>query len=68
MDKFYHFVICFVLSLWSTELAVGCGITKEWCDKIYADNWDWSDLWCDVVGVVFGSLVRILIIGRYNWF
>lgn len=70
MDKFKHFLICFVLSLYSTELALGCSVTKEWCDRMYSDgsnHFCWYDLFCDLVGVVIGTMLRMIIINRYNW-
>ena len=45
-----HFLVCFTLALYSTELAVGCGIGKEVGDyKNYGHFCGW-DLFFDTLG------------------
>ena len=38
-NNILHLAICFIVSLYSTEVAVGCALTKEWCDTaVYGAN------------------------------
>ena len=69
-----HFLVCFALAVYSTELAVGCGIGKEVGDyKNYGHFCGW-DLFFDTLGAAAGTAVRLILIrlvyGRwqYNWY
>ena len=50
--------------LWGCLAGVIAGAVKEWCDHIYARNWDWKDLWftCGGVGVAMAVIVVIHLI------
>lgn len=71
-NNLIHLMICFAVSLYSTEAAIGCAITKEWCDtKVYGVN-DTSecinDLIFDAIGIVAGTALRLVLTdGRWNW-
>lgn len=69
-----HFLVCLALAIYSTELAVGCGIGKEVGDyKNYGHFCGW-DLFFDTLGATAGTGVRLILIrliyGRwqYNWY
>lgn len=67
-DKLYHFAICLIASLYSTELAIGLGLGKEYGDsKAKGNYWSWADIVADISGLAIGTAIRMLIIDRYNW-
>lgn len=68
LDKLYHFCICLVLGFIDTGLGIGAAIAKEYGDKGSPMNhWCWWDLLADFLGIICGTLLRILIIGQYYW-
>lgn len=67
-DKVYHILVCMVVALYSTECAMCCALTKEWCDwKVYYNHWCWWDVLADTIGIAIGTTIRVLVIGRWNW-
>ena len=67
-DKLYHFSACFVIALYSTEAALAAALAKEYGDsKAYGNYWSWWDILADVLGIILGTVIRVLIIGRWNW-
>lgn len=70
-NNILHLAICFIVSLYSTETAVGCALTKEWCDTaIYGANDKAeciNDLIFDAIGIVAGTVLRLVLTGRWNW-
>ena len=67
-DKLYHFSVCFVIALYSTEAAFAAALAKEYGDsKAYGNTWSWADILADVLGVILGTVIRVLIIKRWNW-
>ena len=67
-DKLYHFLACFVLSLYSTEMAFSAAFAKEYGDyKSSYNHWCWWDIAFDTIGIIIGTVIRILIIGQWNW-
>lgn len=71
-DKVKHFLVCFVVSMYSTEMAFAMALTKEWCDvDVYGGNTrneSRMDFLADTVGMLLGTIVRMLVIRRWNWF
>ncbi len=35
-------------------------VTKEWCDKVYVNNWSWGDFAADQVGIVLAVLWLVM--------
>ena len=67
-DKLYHFSVCFVIALYSTEAAFAAALAKEYGDsKAYGNTWSWADILADVLGIILGTVIRVLIIKRWNW-
>lgn len=67
-DKLYHFSVCFVIALYSTEAALAAALAKEYGDsKAYGNYWSWWDILADVLGIILGTVIRVLIIKRWNW-
>lgn len=67
-DKLYHFSVCFVIALYSTEAAIVGALAKEYGDsKAYGNTWSWADILADVLGIILGTVIRVLIIKRWNW-
>jgi uncharacterized membrane protein len=67
-DKLYHFAVCFVIALYSTEAAFAAALAKEYGDsKAYGNYWSWWDILADVLGIILGTVIRVLIIKRWNW-
>ena len=61
-DKLKHLIACFILSAINPWLAVGCAITKEWCDSNTSGNhWCWWDLLADTIGITIGTMVYCLL-------
>ena len=43
-------------------------LAKEYGDsKAYGNYWSWWDILADVLGIILGTVIRVLIIGRWNW-
>lgn len=67
-DYFYHFLISFLLALYSTEVSIAVGLTKEFVDdRVYYNKWNWLDIFADSLGWILGTAIRLMIIGRWNW-
>ena len=67
-DKLYHFSVCFVIALYSTEAAIVGALAKEYGDsKAYGNTWSRADILADVLGIILGTVIRVLIIKRWNW-
>ena len=67
-EKAYHFWACLVLALYSTEMAIATIFAKEYGDSKSPDNhWCWWDVVSGMLGVIVGTVIRILIIGQWNW-
>ena len=67
-DKLYHFLVCLALSLYSTEMAFSAAFAKEYGDyKSSYNHWCWWDIVFDTIGIIVGTVIRILIIGQWNW-
>jgi uncharacterized membrane protein len=67
-DKLYHFSVCFVIALYSTEAAFAAALAKEYGDsKAYGNFWSWWDIVADTLGIILGTVIRVLIIKRWNW-
>jgi uncharacterized membrane protein len=67
-DKLYHFSVCFVIALYSTEAAFAAALAKEYGDsKAYGNFWSWWDIVADTLGIILGTVIRVLIIERWNW-
>lgn len=68
LDKIKHAFVCFMIALYSTEAAISAALAKEYGDSNAKGNhWCWWDLVADMIGIVLGTIVRILIIKRWNW-
>ena len=66
VDKFYHFIVCFIATLVVGVLstmcgvcfALGLGIGKEVGDYFNKNSgWSWGDIIADIVGVLTGLLI-----------
>lgn len=58
-DKQKHMAICLFASLIHPMFALGCAITKEYCDeKTSGNHWCWSDIIADAIGIIAGSCIR----------
>lgn len=69
MDKVKHFVVCALLSFFSTEAALAAAVTKEYVDsEVYGNHWCWLDFLADAAGIAVGTVARVLIAKRWNWF
>ena len=67
-DKIKHFAVCVILSLINPMLAVGASLGKEYGDKgAVGNHWCWWDVVSGMLGVIVGTVIRILIIGQWNW-
>lgn len=71
-DKLYHFSVCFVIALYSTEAALAAALAKEYGDsKAHGNHWCWWDLLADFIGTILGTIVRLLLIkwiyGYWKW-
>jgi uncharacterized protein YfiM (DUF2279 family) len=43
-------------------------LAKEYGDsKAYGNYWSWWDILADVLGIILGTVIRVLVIGRWNW-
>lgn len=61
-DKVYHFLACYVLSLYSIDVAITAALVKEYADsKAYGNSWSWGDILADVAGIIAGRLTRFLL-------
>ena len=71
-DKIKHFAFSMIIALWSTEGAICAGITKEWCDRyVYHSNTvkeSCLDLVADVLGVAVGTMIRVMMLGKWGWY
>lgn len=68
-DKLYHLLICLVTAFGSTEFAIGAALGKEYGDKTAIGNhWCWLDLIADFIGILIGTLLRILLIHKWSWY
>lgn len=68
-DKWYHFVVCIIISFFTTEGAVCAAAAKEFGDmRAYGNHWCWLDIVADAAGIVIGTLLRLLIIHHWYWF
>jgi uncharacterized protein YfiM (DUF2279 family) len=57
-----------VIALYSTEAAFAAALAKEYGDsKAYGNFWSWWDIVADTLGIILGTVIRVLIIGRWNW-
>jgi len=67
-DKLRHFIVCFIIAVYSTECAFVAALTKEYADGKNPNNhacvWD---LLADLLGIILGTVCRILLIQRWNW-
>lgn len=64
-----HVCTSFAISLYSTEAAITVGLTKEYIDAHTKGNhWCWYDMGANLLGIALGTLIRVLVIGRWNWF
>ena len=62
-DKLLHALICFILAIYSIDVALTAAITKEYADsKAYGNKWSWGDIGADIVGIIIGRLLRGLLI------
>lgn len=68
-DKLYHFLICYGLSIASTEGAIGAALAKEYGDmKAAGNHWCWWDILADTTGIILGTASRLLAFGHWYWF
>jgi hypothetical protein len=66
IDKLKHFTVCAVGSMFlGYGFGIGAGLCKEWCDYIYARNWDWWDLLADAIGTLVGGSIRLIVVGCF---
>ena len=67
-DKILHFLVCFLAAIISPMFSLGLALGKEYGDsKASGNHWCWWDIISDTTGIVIGTVIRILIIGRWNW-
>lgn len=43
--------------------SLGCGITREWTDKDCGGIFDWTNILCDIVGIIVGVVIVWCIVG-----
>lgn len=68
-DKLQHFWVCLLISIFSTEAAFGAALAKEYGDsKAEGNHWCWYDLIADGIGIIIGTILRLLIINRWSWY
>lgn len=68
LDKWKHFGVCLIASIVSPWLAVGLALGKEYGDsKAVGNKWDWMDIVADAVGVLIGTMLRILFMSWLLW-
>lgn len=68
-DKIIHFLVCLIISFFSTEAALGAALAKEYGDKTNPNShWCYWDLVWDCAGILVGSIIRMICIGKYNWY
>lgn len=73
-DKLMHASVSLIISLYSTECAITAALAKEYGDKGNPSNhWCWNDIVADMVGVIIGTILRILVMSfvfhgfYWNW-
>lgn len=70
VDKFYHFIVCFIATLvvgvlstmWGVCFALGLGIGKEVGDYFNKNSgWSWGDLIADLIGIATAVIMLIVV-------
>ena len=65
-DKWLHFGVSCIVSIFSPMLAIGLGLGKEYGDKTNGCVWDWYDILADACGVVVGGAIHFAAFGTIN--
>ena len=52
-DKGLHFLVSFVLALYSPVFAFLAGLGKEMYDELFGTGFDWADMAANALGILF---------------